>query len=57
MILEFVTVEQVDTYIIFKDGPFDVQEISEDNTVGNGRTVTRKVGSLKCNVIQLDGSN
>jgi hypothetical protein len=43
-------------YCNFKEGLFDVIEICEDITVGNGRTMTvTMVGSLKCNVIQLHG--
>jgi gag-polypeptide of LTR copia-type/Zinc knuckle len=43
-------------YCNFKEGLFDVKEICEDITVGNGRTMTATmVGSLKCNVIQLHG--
>jgi hypothetical protein len=43
-------------YCNFKESLFDVKEICEDITVGNGKTMTATlVGSLKCNVIQLDG--
>jgi hypothetical protein len=45
-------------YCNFKEGLFDVKEICEDITVGNGKTmITTKSGSLKCNVFQLDVSN
>ena len=40
------------------EGMFNIQEIDEKITVGNGDSMTAtKVGSLKRRVIQLDGSN
>jgi hypothetical protein len=39
------------------NGMFHVQDIDEKVTVGNGnKMVATKVGSLRCHVIQLDGS-
>jgi hypothetical protein len=39
-------------------GLFDVKDIDENITVGNGKNMkVRKVGSLKCHAIQINGSN
>jgi hypothetical protein len=39
------------------DGMFNIQDIDEKVTVGNGeKMVATKVGSLRCRVIQVDGS-
>jgi hypothetical protein len=36
---------------------FNIEEINESITVGNGKSMTTtKVGSLKCRIIQVDGS-
>ena len=44
-------------YCASDKGMFDVQDISESITVGNGKSMTAtKVGSLKCRVIQVDGA-
>jgi gag-polypeptide of LTR copia-type len=44
-------------YCMSIDGMFNVQDIDEKVTVGNGnKMVATKVGSLRCRVIQLDGS-
>ena len=38
-------------------GLFNIEEINESITVGNGKSMTAtKVGSLKCRIIQVDGS-
>ena len=45
-------------YCNFKEGMFNVKDISEDITIGNGKSMTAtKVGSLSCKVIQVDGSS
>jgi hypothetical protein len=39
------------------EGMFNISDIDEKITVGNGNSMTAtKVGSLKCHIIQLDGS-
>jgi hypothetical protein len=44
-------------YCMSMDGMFNIQDIDEKVTVGNGNNmVATKVGSLRCCVIQLDGS-
>ena len=36
---------------------FNIEEINESITVGNGKSMmATKVGSLKCRIIQVDGS-
>ena len=45
-------------YCNFKEGLFDTREINEEITIGNGKSmIAAKVGSLKCKVIQVDGSS
>jgi hypothetical protein len=49
--------EACENYCNSSEGLFNVEEIKEIIMVGNGKSVTAtKVGSLKCRVIQLDGS-
>jgi hypothetical protein len=44
-------------YSMSIDGMFNVKDIDEKVTVGNGeKMVATKVGSLRCGVIQVDGS-
>jgi hypothetical protein len=39
------------------DGMFNILDIDEKVTIGNGeKMVAIKVGSLRCHVIQVDGS-
>jgi hypothetical protein len=39
------------------NGLFNIEEINESSTVGNGKSMTAtKVGSLKCCTIPIDGS-
>ena len=45
-------------YCNFKEGLFDTRDINEEITIGNGKSmIAAKVGSLKCKVIQVDGSS
>ena len=45
-------------YCNFKEGLFDTREINEEITIGNGKSmIAAKVGSLKCKIIQVDGSS
>jgi hypothetical protein len=38
-------------------GVFNIEEISKSSTVGNGKSMTAsQFGSLKCCIIQVDGS-